>query len=264
MRREHPLASVERGMRVAARHRLDLIEEVEADVRALQAELERRGHSPAQARRAALRRFLPGSEALEQLEARHAPPPRRWARGARWLDHAVRLGVAAVAALAGTLAFTLPASGPPGGTAALFWLQALVTALLAANLAWVGAQLWIHGDLRPAGRRVLWFRHVGLILTAVAVGALGAAWKGRLLLIGADFATISSLSAWDAVRETARVASIGLATAIFGLFGWLVFTPRLITDEEMEGRIARFFARNSSPVALVSQSRPIVDSTGGR
>lgn len=251
--REHPLARVERELKVAPRHRLDLIEEVEGDVRGLQAELERRGHSPAQARRVALQQLVPGGEALDRLEVRHAPCPRRWARAAGWLDHAVRVGVGAAATLAGAAAFTLAASGSSGVTAdggaaetgvtaVLVWSQVLLAALLAANLAWGAARLWIHGDLRPAGRRLLWARQGGLIVAAVALGALGAAWEGYQAFTGPGSDAISSLSAWGAVHEAARVAAIGLGTAIFGLFGCLSIMPRLITDEEIERRIARFFA----------------------
>ncbi len=264
MPREHPLASVERELKVAPQHRLDLIEEVDADVRSLQAELERRGHSPARAQRAALQQLLPGPEALGQLEERHAPLPRRWARGAGWLDHTVRLGVGAVATVAGAAAFRIAASGSTGPTALLLWSQVLLTALLAANLARAGAWLWIHGDLRPVERRVLWARQIGVIVAAVALGALGAAWKGHLLLTAPDVDTISPLSAWGPVQEIAGVAAAGLGTAVFGLFGWLAITPRLITDEEVERRIARFFARTSPPVTPELQIPPIHNSDGGR
>ncbi len=264
MPREHPLARVERGLKVAARVRLDLIEEVDADVRSLQAELERRGHSPARARQAALQQLLPGAEALDQLEERHSPLPRRWARGAGWLDHTVRLGVGAVATAAGAAAFRIAASVSTGGMALLLWSQVVLTALLAANLAWAAARLWIHGDLRPVERRVLWARQGGLIVASVALGALGAAWRGHLLLTAPDLANISQLSAWSAVQEMARIAAIGLGTAIFGLFGWLAITPRLITDEEVERRIARFFARTSPPITPESKTPPIRNPTGGR
>ena len=221
MPREHPLARVDRELKVAPRHRLDLIEEVDADVTALQAELERRGHSPVRARRTALDQLVPGAEALDRLEARHAPRTRRWARAAAWLDPAVRLGVGAATALTAAATFRIGASGSSGGTAVLLWSHVFLAALLAANLAWTAARIWIHADLRPAGRRLLWARQGGLIVAAVAVGALGAAWKGYLHFAGADPATISPLSAWGAVAEMARVAAIGLGTAIFGLFGWL-------------------------------------------
>lgn len=234
------------------------------------------GLSPARARQAALEQLVPGGEALERLEVRHAPSPRRWARATGWLDHAVRVGVGAAATLAGAVAFTLAASGSSGvsaatgavagtgATAVLMWSQVLLVALLAANLAWAAARLWIHGDLRPAGRRLLWARQGGLIVAAVAFGALGAAWKGYLLFAGADLASISSLSLWSAVRGMARVAAVGLGTAIFGLFGWLAITPRLITDEEIERRIARFFAQASPPVILAPRTPPIRDSNSIR
>lgn len=255
MPRDHPLARAERAIKVAPRHRLDLIEEVDADARALQDELERRGRSPAEARRAALQQLVPDGEALDQLEARHAPRLGRWARAAGAVDLAVRLGVGAAATLAGVAAVTIAASGSSGATGALVWSQVVLAALLAANLAWAAAQLWIHGDLRSAQRRFLWARQGGLIVAAAALGSLGASWEGCLAFAAADPTTISSLSAWAAVQKVAHVAAIGLATAIFGLFGWLALAPRLITDEELERRIARFFA----------QVRPhLHNSNGGR
>ena len=96
MLRDHPLKRVERELKVPPQRRLDLIEEVDADVRALQAELERRGRTPSQARRAALRQAVPDDQALADLEARHAPRLGRWAGTAGWVDRAVVLGVATV------------------------------------------------------------------------------------------------------------------------------------------------------------------------
>ena len=183
MPRDHPLSRVERALKVAPRRRLDLIEEVDADARALQAELERRGRTPGQARRAALRRVVPTREALTDLEYRHAPRLGRWARSAGWVDRIVVLGVALAATLAGLIAvISMYGSGVPDVAAFVTWPLAVVIAALAANLCWATLQLSIHGDLRPLQRRLLWNRQAGLVVAAVALGALGAARVGRVTL----------------------------------------------------------------------------------
>ena len=264
MPREHPLAGVERELKVGPRHRLDLIEEVDADVRALQAELERRGRTPAEARQEALRQLVPAEDALDQLEARHGSQLQRRIRTAGWLDLAVRLGVGTAATLAGLAAITIASPGPDGPSAALVWSQVILIALLAANVAWAGARLWIHGDPRSNERRLLWTRQGGLIVAAVALAALGAVWEGQVAVTTTDPAAISSLSAWAVVQKVAHVVAIGLATAIFGLFGWLAITPRMIADEEVERRIARFFARARPPLTLQPQTPSVHQPNGGR
>ena len=92
MPREHPLRRVERELKVAPRRRLDVIEEVDADARGLQAELERRGRTPGQARRAAVRQVVPTEQALGDLELRHAPRFGRWMRATGWVDRATHSG----------------------------------------------------------------------------------------------------------------------------------------------------------------------------
>ena len=243
MRPEHPLAGVERSLAVPPRRRLDVLEEVDADAAALQAELERRGYGPAQARRAALRRAVPDTETLVQLEAQHAPPLGRWARGAGWLDPLGRLGILVATGLAGAVAcVTMLGRGPLGSAAVLAWPQVLVVALLAANWARAATHLWIAGDLRPELRRRLWGRQVGLIVLAVALGALGAAREMYGALGALEAGQLAPPAVWDAVGRTSSCAALGLSAAIFGLFGWMALTPRLIDDETMEHRISAFFA----------------------
>ena len=253
MPREHPLERVERELKVAPRHRLDLIEEVDADVKALQAELVRRGRDPVQARRAALRQLAPAGAAIEKLEARHTSRLGRWARASAPMDRALMLGVAAIATLAGVRAvMALQGLVSLGPTAVLAWPQAVVIALLAANLARAVTQLWIHGDLRSTQRQSLWARQAGLIVAAVALGALGAAWEAY-----PAFVTPAS-AGWEVVGRTASLAATGVATAIFGLFGWLAITPRLIADEEIERRITSFFAQARPALATRREpSRPV-------
>lgn len=243
MRPEHPLADFERNLAVPPQRRLDLLEEVDADAEALQAELERRGYGPAQARRAALRRVVPGAETLAQLEAQHAPPLGRWARGTGWIDRLERLGIVVATGLAGAVAcITILGTGALGSAAVLAWPQVLVVALLAANWTRAAKRLWIDGDLRPALRRQLWDRQIGLIIAAVAVGALGAAWEGYGAYEALEGEAFALSATWDAVRRIISCAALGFGAAVFGLFGWLAITPRLIDDETIERRISTFFA----------------------
>ena len=249
MPRENPLARVERELRVAPRHRLDLVKEVDADVLALQAELERRGYGAAEARRVAVARLMPGAEVIRQLEARHAPPLGRRLLASGWMDRAVAVGAGAAAAFAGIVGvFATADLGGAGASAALRWLLVFVAALMAANLGRAAVRLWVQGDLRQEERQLLWARQAGLIVAAVALGALGAAWEGYLAL-GANLGapgpvSLSQAAAWEAIGTVAGVAVSGLGVAVLGLFGWLLVTPRLLTDEECERRIDAFFAQS--------------------
>lgn len=263
MPREHPLARVERELKLAPRHRLDLVEEVDADVRALQAELERRGRSPAGARREAIRRLVPNGEAIQRLEDRHAPGPGRWLRADGRGDRVTGLGVGAAALLGGAVGMI--ATGRPGlpGTAmVLSWALVIVFALLVANLARVAAQLWLHGDLRIRQRRLLWARHASLIVAAVALGALGAAWEGYLVLTNTEQVDNSALLAWETAGSMAHFATTGLAAAIFGLFGWLSISPRMIADQEIERRITEFFAQDRAKLTGNIAAPSIHESKG--
>lgn len=255
MRLEHPLAGFERAARVAPRRRLELLEEMDADARDLERELKSRGRP--QARNAALRRLLPSDDVVRELEDANAPPLGRWIRESGWLERLERFGLAAVALVAGAAAFvTLPSAGLPGPARGLVWVQAIVFSLLAVNWAQVAGRLWVAGDLRPARRDALWRRHVGLMVTAVAVGAFGSAWQGyaSLELQELDVATLPSIL--GALTGSMAFGAFGLASATFGLFGWLSVTPRLITDEAIEERIATFFSR--SQLGLVA-TRPEED-----
>ena len=242
MQRDHPLAGVARDLEVPPQRRLELIEELGADAEALQAELERRGYTPDQARRAALRQLVPTGATLGELEVQHAPRLGRWARTVGWLDRVERLGIVAAAILGAAACGAMIWSGPLGSAAVLAWPQVIVVALLAANWTLAAKRLWIDGDLRPELRRQLWDRQVGLIVAAIALGALGAAWEGYSAfeaLAAEDFARSAM---WDAAQRIVSRAALGFGAAIFGLFGWLAITPRLISDETIERRVSAFFA----------------------
>ncbi len=255
MRLEHPLARVDRELRVSPRRRLELLEELGSDAEGLQDELERRGRGPRQAQRAALRRLVPTGEALKLLEAQHAPRLGRWIRAVGWLERVERLGIVTVAILAGTAAaLVIRWPGSLDVTSILAWPQVVVVALLAANWAQAAGRLWIDGDLRPARRRTLWGRQVGLMVAAAALGSLGAAWEGYIALGVLEGETVSTQAIWGALRRAVSFAGLGLAAATFGLFGWLSLTPRMITDETIERRISAFFSRSRSPLTAISQT----------
>lgn len=263
MPREHPLARVERELKLAPRHRLDLVQEVDADVRAMQAEMERRGRTPAEARREAIQRLVPSGEVVEQLEDRHAPGLGRWLRTEDRGERVTRVGIGAVATLGGAVGIVATVRPGLSGTAmVLSWALVIVFALLVANLARVAAQLWLHGDLRVRQWRLLWARHAGLIVTAVALGALGAAWEGYLVLTNTEQVDSSAPLAWETAATMAHFAAIGLAAAIFGLFGWLSISPRLIGDQEIERRITEFFAQDRAKLTLNTSAPSIHESKG--
>ena len=80
------------------------------------------------------------------------------------------LGVAA-ATLAGlTAVIVIHGSGVPDVAAFVTWPQVIVIAALAANMSWAAVQLWIHGDLRPRRRRLLWTAPVAWDGIGVALG----------------------------------------------------------------------------------------------
>lgn len=245
MRRDHPLTGVERDLDVSPRRRLELLEELGADAEALQAELERRGYSPAQARRTVLHQLMPTGETVAELEVQHAPRLGRWVRTAGWLERVERLGVAAAAiAAGGTALAAVRWQAPASPTASLAWVQVALVALLAANWTRAAKRLWVDGDLRPEPRRLLWNRQVGLVVAAVALGALGTAWEGYAALGALEADAPATRAVWEGVRRSAALAALGFGAATFGLFGWIAITPRLLSDETVERRISLLLARS--------------------
>ena len=92
-------------------------------------------------------------------------------------------------------------------------------------------------------------RQIGLIVLAVALGALGAAREVYGAFGALEAEQFAPPAMWDAVARIVSHAALGLSAAIFGLFGWLAITPRLIDDETMEHRISAFFASRLSPTS---------------
>ena len=147
------LAATARRLNIPPRRRLDMIEELAADLEALQAAYECRGLSPAAARREALMRLVPAEESLHELNAQHVPRTARWLKADGIGGGVEQFGAAAAAILAGTALLTLVPTEDVAVQGALFiWAQALIAALLAANWRRGAAGLWIMGVLPPEVR----------------------------------------------------------------------------------------------------------------
>lgn len=93
------------------------------------------------------------------------------------------------------------------------------------------------------------------MVAAVALGSLGAAWEGYIALGAVEGEAITTQAIWGGLRRAVSFAGLGLAAAIFGLFGWLSLTPRLITDETIERRISAFFTRSRSPLTAMPKTQ---------
>lgn len=228
------LAATARRLNITPRRRLEMIEELGADLEALQAAYERRGLSPAAARREALMRLVPAEESLRELNAQHAPRTARWLKAAGIGGRVERFGAAAAAILAGTAVLAIPAEEAAVQGSLLLWAQALIAALLAANWCRGAAGLWIMGVLPPGVRSLFQARQAGLITGAASLGGLGALWQGY---IGLGTHEASPDLVWHVVRPALLTGAIGIGAAIFGALGWLALMPRLISDEWSERRI---------------------------
>lgn len=230
------LEALARKLKAPPRRRLELIEELGADAEALQAELERRGYDAGTARRIAVGRVVPSGEVLAELEARHAPRLGRWTRRTGVANGIERMGAAVTAVLAGAAMLAVLWRQDPGAAGGLLgWSLVGVVALLSSNWARAAKGLWIDGDLPVEKRRTLWTRQSGLMVTAAALGGLGAAWEGYLALGALEEAPGA---AWISIQGAVFYGAVGLGAAAFGALGWLAFVPRLISDETLEGRIA--------------------------
>ncbi|MYE17975.1 MAG: hypothetical protein F4Y07_16010 [Gemmatimonadetes bacterium] len=241
------LADTVRRLNIPPRRRLEMIEELGADLEALQAAYERRGLSPAAARREALMRLVPADESIYELNAQHAPRTARWLKAAGIGGRVERFGAAAAAILAGAAVLMIPAKEAAVQGSLLLWAQALIAALLAANWCRGAAGLWIMGVLPPDVRSLFQARQAGLITGAASLGGLGALWQGY---IGLGTLEASPDLVWHVVRPALLTGAIGIGAAIFGALGWLALLPRLISDESSERRIE----------TLLTPSRPLDNS----
>jgi len=240
--RDATLPRLERGLRLHPRKRLVLLEELIADLDALEDELASRGIPRGAARAAAIRRLVPGPAAVRELEAAGAAY-RRLAGGAR--EAFVR--VAERVAIAGVSAFTLVALGLAvarlglhGWAGGFAWAMVGAIAVIVANTVAVAVGLWVREDLRAADRRTAWHVQLGLILVAVSLGGLGAtvlAYEAA----GRIAASPDVPVAFGLIRDVSLLASLGTGAAIIGLSGWLALTPSLRSYDLFERRIAAVF-----------------------
>lgn len=240
--REDALPRLERGLRLHPRKRLVLLEELLADLDALEDELAARGLPRRQAREAAARRVLPSAETARELEAEAAAYPRLADEaGARVLRVAERAAIGLVAALI-AVALGLGLAGlEPGGPATGFaWAMAAAIALIVANTVRVAVAMWVRQDLRADGRREAGRIQLGLVLMAVSLSGLGGAVVAYAA--AGDFAAGASPPAPLAlVRDVALLVSLGLGAALIGRLGWLALTPSFRSYETFERRIAALF-----------------------
>lgn len=248
-----PLAGMEARLRLHPGRRLEIVEELAADLEALEDELVARGLPRAEAREAARRRLLPDTDAISALERTHGPDrprpaPVEWLR--RWERVAV-LGLTAV--LVGWLA----ASAVGGGirVSPLFVAVELgLVGLMVANWATAGLRVLLGEDVRRDERHRFGRRQTGLIVAAFAAAALGTAVEAYALTAVATPTPPGPAVVWSAVGRIASTAALGLAGPIVGLLAWLSLTPRFIRYERIEARIRRLF-RARGP-RLESGERP--------
>lgn len=242
-RERDPLERVDAELRARPDRRLEVVEELAADLEALEDELVARGLERVRARAEAVRRLVPDADALSALEAAHgAERPRaapiawlrRWERAAVLVLTTVLMAWLALAAAGGGIR-----PGPVG------WAELGLLGLMTANWAAAGLKLLLGEDLRRDERRSYARRQAGLIVTAFAVGALGTAREAYALIELAAPAPPPAV-VWGAVGRVASTAALGLAAPVLGLLAWLSLTPRLIRYERIEARIRHFF-RTRSP-----------------
>ena len=240
--REDALPRLERALRLHPRKRLVLMEELRADLDALEDELAARGLPRSQAREAAARRVLPDAETARALELEAAAWPRLAGRaGDRALRAAERAAIALVAVLVAVALGLGMARLRPGGPAAGFAAaMAIVISLIAAHTVHVGQALWLRQDLRADGRREAGRIHLGLVLVAVSLSGLGA----TVVAYDAAGALASRAAApgvFALVRDVALLVALGLGAVLIGRLGWLALTPSFRSYETFERRIAALF-----------------------
>lgn len=235
-----PLAGMEARLRLHPGRRLEIVEELAADLEALEDELVARGVPRREARVAALRRLLPDSDAISALEATHGPDRAR-ATPIEWLRRWERVAVLGLtAALIGWLA----ASAAGGGlrvSPVFVAVELALVGLMFANWATAGLKVLLGDDLRRDERRRFGRRQTGLIVAAFAAAALGTAVEAYALTALGIPAPPGPAVVWSAVARVASTAALGLAAPVIGLLAWLSLTPRFIRYERIEARIRRLF-----------------------
>lgn len=237
-----PLNGLDSRLHLQPKQRLELLEELRSDLEDLEEALSRKGYRPRRAREKALRQLLPSADVVQALETHHEGTALRWIRRHSRTSNVGRWALAALAGVSVLLALNfLRQAGLFSSAGPFVGLELLLTGSLAANWAYTGFQLWVGRGVRPESRQLRWRYHAGLIVAAVAIGALGSAWEGYSVLGILGESTPEPAIAWAALRRALVLITLGTAAATFGLFAWLSFVPKLATDEAIERRIAALF-----------------------
>ncbi|MFV1988478.1 MAG: hypothetical protein ACC682_14450 [Gemmatimonadota bacterium] len=229
-------------LRVHPRKRLAILEEIAADVDAMEDELAARGIPRGVARAAAIDRLSPGPAVVRELEVDQVPYRRLTDRfGGGAVELAERLGLACIVILtmvAVALGLVRLDAFRNGG--AFVWGTLAAIALLVTNTLRVAWGLWVRQDMVATDRRQAWRIQVGLVLVAISIGGLGAVSEAYLaagrMVVRADWATAFAL-----VRDVMLLLSLGLGAGVIGLVGWLALTPSLRSYDAFERRIAALF-----------------------
>lgn len=240
MLREQPLRRLDRALRVPARRRLLLLEEIGADYQALLESLAARGVPEARARRLAARRLLPGRAARADLEAAYRTPLRRWLPRRITDANATAFLVALTVALgSAAILAALWWLGPLRDAGAFSWLLVAVALPALANWGHGVARIVLEDDLRAERRGRLLRRHAGFAIAGLAVASLGVAWEAFGLLAAFSASAPHGEALWSAVARVATLGAIGLGVVATGLLSWLLLVPKLLQYERTEARIRR-------------------------
>jgi len=224
------------------RKRFALLEEIAADVDAMEDELAARGLPRGRARAAAIDRLYPGPAVVRELESETVAYRRLAERfGGDTVVLAERIGLALVAMLTLiVIAIALARLDVFRRGDVFVWANIVVISVLVTNTLRAAFGLWVRQDLDAVARRRAWRLQVGLVLVATSLAGLGAAVEA--------YAAAGSLAArpeWATgfalVREVMLLTSLGLGAIVIGLVGWLALTPSLRSYDAFERRIAGTF-----------------------
>lgn len=230
------------GLRIHPRKRFALLEEIAADVDAMEDALAGRGLPRGRARAVAIDRLYPGPAVVRELESDEVAY-RRWAErfGGGTVELTERIGLALVAVLTlVALAIGLARLDAFRSGGAYVWGSIAVISLLMTNTLRVAFGLWVRQDMDAAARRRAWRIQVGLVLVATSIGGLGAAVESYVaagsLAVRPEWGIGFAL-----MRDVMLLAGLSLGAIVIGLVGWLALTPSLRSYDAFDRRIACAF-----------------------
>ena len=230
------------GLRIHPRKRFALLEEIAADIDAMEDELAARGFPRGRARAAAIDRLYPGLAVVRELEAEEVAYRRLADRfGAEPVVFTERIGLGLVAMLTlVALAIGLARLDAFRSGGAFVWGSIVVISALVTNTLRVAFGLWVRQDMDAAARRRAWRIQVGLVLVATSIGGLGAAVESYVaagsLAVRPEWGIGFAL-----MRDVMLLAGLSLGAIVIGLSGWLALTPSLRSYDAFERRIAAAF-----------------------